>query len=305
MSHANAESVTGVVSWWHHWRETDNDVAELEHYNRGEAARVAREMSLTVAELHSLVSRGADAADLLYRRMADLGLRRSEVTRSEPAVMRDLQKNCSLCESKAQCRYDFARNADPQAWHAYCPNDSTIRALLGEPVETAGPAHVIPHEAVATSRRQMPAWPWALLVVGAVLVILGNLYPMARLQLPPDTASTPVAANTSAPRAGAVDCLDDRCLSAAQQASLQTLEDVRNQGVIGSSAQQLQALPLASADVQYIHRAEASACLRAGGTTYYGFMYQSGCGLSGAEAARRNGYNTCRPMTGGGVCLSE
>jgi hypothetical protein len=46
----------------------------------------------------------------------------------------------------------------------------------------------------------------------------------------------------------------------------------------------------------------AQGRLRACGTSYYGLIFQSGCNQGGLEAARLDGFDERRPMSGGGVC---
>jgi positive regulator of sigma E activity len=50
----------------------------------------------------------------------------------EPHVMRDLQRACTLCASKRRCGRDLAANPSGPAWEAYCPNASTLHALITE-----------------------------------------------------------------------------------------------------------------------------------------------------------------------------
>jgi hypothetical protein len=75
------------------------------------------------------------------------------------------------------------------------------------------------------------------------------------------------------------------------------------QGWIASSADEIASLPRIASLAQGVQSGEALTCRRAGGTTYYGLMFQSGCSAGTSEAARQQGFNECRPMAGGGVCL--
>jgi hypothetical protein len=88
----------------------------LDRCGHNEVERIAPDLSLTADELRALARKGVDSALLLYRRMADLGLDRAEVAHAQPKVMRDLQKLCTICDSKTRCERDFARGADPSAW---------------------------------------------------------------------------------------------------------------------------------------------------------------------------------------------
>jgi len=94
-----------------------------------EVERIARDVRMTPAELRAVASRGPQAADLLLRRMAVLDLDPAEVAQVGPQTFRDLQRVCSLCESKRRCVRDFARDAAAPQWQDYCPNAATLMAL--------------------------------------------------------------------------------------------------------------------------------------------------------------------------------
>jgi hypothetical protein len=293
-----------LVRRWQTWKEQRENLAALESCGRGELARMAHDLSLSTGELRSLAAKGPDAADLLYRRMDDLGLDGDSISHRDAKALWDMQRACSLCDSKGRCRRDFSRDAEPSAWHPYCPNDDTLAALAaggahaGRPGRSGGSAALA--AAIADDNRR--GWYWSLF--GLLLVSFAWL---ALLAAPPSGPHSslrrlaPIAPKTAT--APAVDCLDASCLSAPQQAALRDLRAVQAQGWIGSSAEEIASLPRATRLAQGVHAGEAIACQRAGGTTYYGFMFQRGCSKGGIEAARLEGFNECRPMAGGGVCL--
>jgi hypothetical protein len=73
-----------------------------------------------------------DAADLLPRRMGALGLDPTETARQEPAVLRDMQRLCSFCQSKGRCEHDLDLAARNPVWEKYCPNVGTLKDLQAE-----------------------------------------------------------------------------------------------------------------------------------------------------------------------------
>jgi hypothetical protein len=229
--------------------------------------------------------------------MADLGIDRDWIAASDPRLLRDMQKDCALCESKGRCRHDLARGADPSAWASYCPNDPALNALVIRPRARAAVA------IQQDDRRRIHAAVAALLMIGLAWVVL-----LASDQSVPLREWSPVAAPaaTQAPgAASAVTCLDASCLNSQQRWALETLRTIQSQGWLASSVGELasvrQALPIAQA----VQAGEARTCTRQDGTTYYGLMFQSGCSVGGREAARGDGYGQCRPMAGGGTCLSR
>jgi hypothetical protein len=96
-----------------------------------EIERMARDIRMSASEFRAAASRGPKSADLLMRRMAALDLDPNEVGRIEPAAFRDLQRVCTLCNSRRRCARDVARNAPTSAWDRYCPNSDTLAALSG------------------------------------------------------------------------------------------------------------------------------------------------------------------------------
>jgi hypothetical protein len=115
------------------WRKWTNDGGKLQCCLEHDVERMARDIGVSKSELHRLVRRGAGAADLLLRRMAVLDLDPKEVRAAEPATFRDLQRVCSMCESKRRCARDMARDCTLAAWRDYCPNAATLQALNAVP----------------------------------------------------------------------------------------------------------------------------------------------------------------------------
>jgi hypothetical protein len=295
--------ISHLVQRWHAWKERRDSMAALESCGRGEVARIARDLSLSPGELRALAAKGPDSADLLYRRMDELALDRDSVEHGEPRAMWDMQKACSLCSSKGRCRHDFARGAEASAWHPYCPNDDMLNGLVAGGVHrirsgsTSVRALAIDHD-----RRGLHGSLLGLLLVSLAWLVL--------LATPPANQHSslrrlaPVALHDAvAAPAAAIDCLDGSCLTAQQQAAIHDLRTVQSQGWIASSADQIASLPRNATLVQSVQSGEALACRSAGGSTYYGFMFQSGCSTGGTEAGKLEGFKECRPMAGGGVCL--
>ena len=99
----------------------------------GEWMRSWWERSTALGDLRVLAGRWPDAADLVQRRMAALGIDAAQVDTAEPAVMRDLQRVCSLCDNKRVCAHDLDRAPAGRAWRDYCPNAGTLAALAQVP----------------------------------------------------------------------------------------------------------------------------------------------------------------------------
>ncbi len=130
---AGPEGVVGstiarLSQWWRNRSVVRNGLAQL-RADPAETAHMARDLGCSEGELYELTRRGPEAADLLKQRMGALGLDPAEVGRSDPMLMRDLQRLCALCESKGRCMRDLARNPDDPGWEQYCPNEATLHGL--------------------------------------------------------------------------------------------------------------------------------------------------------------------------------
>jgi Family of unknown function (DUF6455) len=103
-----------------------NKVASLDSE---ELSCIARELGISAAELRVLAKQDRNAAALLYRRMEQLRLSPNHV---DIAVLRDLQRCCSNCDSKQLCAHEFEDRPRSATWPQYCPNEQTLAALSRE-----------------------------------------------------------------------------------------------------------------------------------------------------------------------------
>ncbi len=74
--------------------------------------------------------------ELLRRRAMTLHLDMNELGRSEPLVLRELERSCAMCLSRGSCVLDLAQEfgRDPaqpanEEWRDYCPNAAMLKAL--------------------------------------------------------------------------------------------------------------------------------------------------------------------------------
>ena len=121
-----------VARWWRNWNGRRREMLNLEACGSAEMERIARDVGVSGADLSILAGKWPDAADLLYLRMNEIHLDRKEITQLEPDVMRDLQRVCTVCGSKRRCEHELANNPSNPAWQRYCPNATTLSALVAE-----------------------------------------------------------------------------------------------------------------------------------------------------------------------------
>ena len=70
-----------------------------------------------------------EQADLLPRRMAELGLDANTVARFDPITFRDLQRLCATCEYHERCQWNLRQAYANPTWQKYCPNWATLHSL--------------------------------------------------------------------------------------------------------------------------------------------------------------------------------
>jgi uncharacterized protein YjiS (DUF1127 family) len=125
--------VSRIVGWWRNWNRRRRNIAELDW-------RLARDLAVSSSELRVLAGKWPD--DLLSRRLEHLDFDAAELARREPQVMRDLERVCTLCGSKRRCRHDLAENPYYSRWVEYCPNATTLSALIAERFDSRKPGRI-------------------------------------------------------------------------------------------------------------------------------------------------------------------
>jgi hypothetical protein len=121
-----------IGTWWRNWKHARAAVAEVDGLEGAELSRVANDVGLNGPQLRTLAGKWPDAADLLSQRLAALQIDEATVARSEPGVLRDLQRVCSMCPEKPHCGHDIDRDPSDPEWRQYCPNVETLEALDAE-----------------------------------------------------------------------------------------------------------------------------------------------------------------------------
>jgi hypothetical protein len=121
-----------LAHWWRSFNGRRRTMADLGRCGPAEMERIARDVGVSGADLSILAGKWPDAADPLYWRMNEIKLDRKEITHADPQVMRDLQRVCTVCASKRRCEHELGNNPSDPAWKKYCPNATTLAALVAE-----------------------------------------------------------------------------------------------------------------------------------------------------------------------------
>ena len=99
--------------------------------NRTDFNVIARDLRVSTDELDRLVDSGPHSADEMPEMLKALGIDAEALVRTEPLLVRDMQRVCSLCRDKAHCHGDLAAGTAPEHYKEYCPNAPSIDALGG------------------------------------------------------------------------------------------------------------------------------------------------------------------------------
>jgi hypothetical protein len=103
-----------------------------------EFEQIARDLNLSVSELHALSRKDDSSTDLLNQRLAECGLSADGLRDRYPEVLRDLQRVCGNCTLTRRCANEFKQGASQASRDDYCPNTHTLQALKHENLETSG-----------------------------------------------------------------------------------------------------------------------------------------------------------------------
>jgi uncharacterized protein YjiS (DUF1127 family) len=111
---------------WARYRQRRAAVAELQALGHTELERMVQDADVTFSDLLALAKQNGDSASLLYKRLEQAGI---DFRKLDQAVLRDMQRCCTLCESKSQCAHELEDHPKAASWPQYCPNRQTIEAL--------------------------------------------------------------------------------------------------------------------------------------------------------------------------------
>ena len=111
------------------WLKHRRELSEVRQMDRSDFERIASDLRVSPGELDTLVDRGPHAADELPKLLKALGIDQSDLARTEPMVLRDMERVCALCHHKRECDRDLAAGTSAGHYEAYCLNAPTIDAL--------------------------------------------------------------------------------------------------------------------------------------------------------------------------------
>ena len=114
------------------WLKHRRELSEMRQMDRFDFDRIASDLRVSPGDLDTLVRRGPHAADELPKLLKALGIDQADLARTQPLVLRDMERVCALCHQKRQCDRDLAAGTSAGHYEGYCLNAPTIDGL-GQP----------------------------------------------------------------------------------------------------------------------------------------------------------------------------
>ncbi|MBI3701616.1 MAG: hypothetical protein HY242_14385 [Afipia sp.] len=105
---------------------------EMDDLGEAELERLAHEVGLSPRELRASAGANGDWIRLLELRLEQFEFEKSDLLKSHPRVVRDLEQTCARCGSSSRCNKEFAEPGSKDAISGYCPNTHTLQALETE-----------------------------------------------------------------------------------------------------------------------------------------------------------------------------
>ena len=97
-----------VVDIFGEWLKHRRGLREMREMDAANLGQIASELRMTSADLEALVRQGPHAADELPKMLTALGIDQDALARTEPLVLRDMERVCALCSQKRRCDRDLA-----------------------------------------------------------------------------------------------------------------------------------------------------------------------------------------------------
>ena len=121
-----------LISTFADWLRHRRELSEIRLMDTVDFDRIANDLRVSPGVLDTLVRQGPHAADELPKMLKVLGIDEADLARTQPLVLRDMERVCALCANKRECDRDLAAGTAAEHYEGYCLNAPTIN-LLGQP----------------------------------------------------------------------------------------------------------------------------------------------------------------------------
>jgi uncharacterized protein YjiS (DUF1127 family) len=121
--------VSRMIDIFGEWLKHRRGLRELREIDAANFGQIASDLRMSSADLEALVRQGPHAADELPKMLAALGIDQDDLARTEPLVLRDMERVCAVCIHKRRCDRDLAAGTAAEHYEDYCANAPTIDGL--------------------------------------------------------------------------------------------------------------------------------------------------------------------------------
>ena len=124
--HDSYPTIELLIGKFADWLKHRQELSEIRQANRGDFDSIAQDLRVSPIDLERLVAAGPHSADEMPQMLKSLGIEVEDLVRTEPLMVRDMQRVCSLCRDKARCHGELAAGTAAEHYEEFCPNAPTI-----------------------------------------------------------------------------------------------------------------------------------------------------------------------------------
>jgi transcriptional regulator with XRE-family HTH domain len=118
-----------LINTFGDWLKHRRELNEMRQLDRFDFDRIASDLRVSPGDLDTLVRQGPHAADELPKLLRALGIDQADLARTQPLVLRDMERVCAMCQHKRQCDRDLAAGTSAEHYEGYCLNAPAIEGL--------------------------------------------------------------------------------------------------------------------------------------------------------------------------------
>jgi len=128
--HATYPTIEFLIGKFAGWLKHRRELNEIRQLDRTEFDQIANDLRVSPNDLDELVRIGRHGTDELPHMLKSLGISEADLKRTEPMLVRDMQRVCSLCRDKAHCDRELAAGTAAEHYKGYCLNAANIDAAV-------------------------------------------------------------------------------------------------------------------------------------------------------------------------------
>jgi len=124
--------LNSIADWVTRYRDAVGHTNEFGQCSPDEVRQIAKDLGVPAGELRQMASKGPHAADQVQKMLVALHVDPKALEKTNPLVMRDLQRLCINCSDKKRCQSELAKGTAADHFHEFCPNSMTLDALFNQ-----------------------------------------------------------------------------------------------------------------------------------------------------------------------------